>query len=111
MKHKYIKNFTHLVNLINSIIKELTDAQLNELRNEFGGIGEGQFYYDYVYSQEYCDAFAYAITKQDFRFLGKDAVKAEYETYFKFGEAYGRKWSNYNKFGLLVEVPDDLKDK
>jgi len=105
MKHKYIKNFKHLINLINSVINELTDEQITEI-NEQGGIGDAQFYYDYVYQYEYCDAFAYDITKVSRLSLAKKLVILNCQIYKINGVVYGR---NYNK--IWLSIPDELKDK
>jgi hypothetical protein len=104
MKHNYIKNFKHLINLINSVINDLDEEQINKLN--YYGVGDAQFYYNNVYQYEYCDAFAYAITKQDIMYLTIASVKEQKELYEERSVAYGR---NYNKNWLTI--PDELKDK
>ena len=108
MKHKYIKNFKHLINLINNVIDNLTTEQIIEI-NEQGGVGNAQFYYDYVYQYEYCDAFAYAITKVSPVSLASKQVIVDNNFYLTKGFAYGKKWKKNNK--NWIEIPNELKNK
>ena len=89
MKHNYIKNFKHLVNILNKTISKLEQSEINEL-----GVGDDKFYYEYVYRMEYCDAFAYYANNVDAKFVTIKSVKEQYNSYVTTGYAYQK---NYNK--------------
>ena len=106
MKHKYIKSFEHLINLINSVITYLPDEDVENIMLN-GGFGDAKFYYDNVYLYPYCDTFAYHITKVSPNYLSIQSVEEERYSFEQENEAYGKKYY-YKKY---LVIPENLKGK
>jgi hypothetical protein len=105
MQHKYIKNFQHLINIINKVIaSELpNDITVEWVEQE---IGNDEFFYKYVYQQPYCDQFAWLITNERPNLIRKYCLIKEHKNYIDTGLFCGK---NYNKF--QIKISDELKDK
>jgi hypothetical protein len=106
MKHKYVKNFAHLINIINQTIanevpKDISDEQFDKYK-----FGDDKFYYDYVYTQPYCDQFTWEIKNGNPHFMMTISLKLLYDEYIKTGYFNGK---NYNKF--QIKISDELKEK
>jgi hypothetical protein len=106
MKHKYVKNFAHLINIINQVIakelpKDISDEQLANY--EFG---DDKFYYDHVYTQPYCDQFTWEITNGNPHLMTVSWLTNQYHQYLANGYFCGK---NYNK--IQIKISDELKDK
>ena len=102
MKHKYIKNFGHFINTINQVIS--THQEIDE---EFlSTIGDDKFYYDYVYTQPYCDQFTWEIKNGNIGLLQTGLLKAYYDMFIENGHFIGR---NYNNG--WIKLSDELKNK
>lgn len=105
MKHKYVKSFQHLINIINKVIaSEIPNDISIELFEE--EIGNDEFYYKYVYKQSYCDQFVWLITNEKPQLIRKACLIKERKTYVDTGFFCGK---NYNKF--QIKISDELKDK
>jgi hypothetical protein len=106
MKHKYVKNFAHLINIINQVIakeipKDVSDKQLANYN-----FGDDKDYYNYVYTQPYCDQFTWEITNGNPRLMTMPFLKLNYDEYIETGYYCGK---NYNK--IQIKISDELKDK
>lgn len=89
MKHTYVKNFAHLINIINKVIQDNKDYF--EEQKEF--IGDEKLYYDYVYTQEYCDRFTWLIKNGQPELILRFYITIFYKKYKQTGIYFGE---NYN---------------
>lgn len=81
--HRDIKNFKHLIDIVNKAISRLSDSQIEEL-----GIGDEEFYYKYVYRMIYCDDWLYHLIHTDDCFVTVNYITQEYDKYITTGEAF-----------------------
>jgi hypothetical protein len=105
MKHKYVKNFKHLLAMVNQVIakhyQHLTEEEFKEMFKHGDKI-----YYDLVYSKEYCDQYTWLIFNGHPELVENQILVTEYFKYERERYFMGR---NYNKH--QVELSDELKDK
>lgn len=102
MKHKYVKNFNHFINIINQVIS--TTPEINEEFLEY--IGDDKFYYKYVYTQPYCDQYTWEIRNGNFYLLQRAFTGVAYKEFNETGFFRGKNYNNQ-----YVKLSDELKDK
>ena len=102
MKHTYVKNFAHLINIINKVIQDNKDyfEEHREL------IGDDKFYYDYVYTQKYCDRFVWTIRNLEPELILSNILMIHYTRYIPTGIFKG---FDYNE--NRVKLTNKYKDK
>lgn len=105
MKHKYVKSFQHLINMINQVIdthyQHLTDEEFDEWFNN-----AEEIYYEFVYQKKYCDGFSWAIFNGRHDLVVPGALICEYNMYKATG-IFANK--NYNK--RQIQISDEYKNK
>lgn len=112
-KHKYVKNFNHLIAIIsNALDGDGFKDYLNERNSKGHGLTlsdvctDANIYYEHVYKQPYCDQFTWLINNNRPDLLILDVLKMELSMYLKTNRFCGK---SYGK--LLIDIPEELKGK
>ena len=104
-KHKYVKSFQHLINIVHTAIEEAGDEiDKDDIETKH------QYYYSFIYRQPFCDQYTWLIKNERPDLLMRSVFLDELLTFTntnKFcGKAYGKTYSK-----VFIVVPEHLKDK
>lgn len=107
-KHKYVKNFNHLIAIISNALEG------DEFKNYYNKSSwvlddvckDANFYYEHVYKQPYCDQFTWLINNGRPELLITCVLEIEIKIYRLKNRFCGK---SYGK--LLIDIPEELKDK
>lgn len=106
--HKYVKNFSHLIAIINNaldhdVFKSYLDDHHLTLDN---ACTDAKFYYENVYKQPYCDQFTWLITHERPDLLIPHVLEMETNMYFKTNRFCGKLYGK-----IVIDIPQELIGK
>ena len=101
MNHKYVKNFSHLINIINAAIaNNENEINMDEIMDD------ADFIFAFVYKQPFCDQYTWLINHERPDLLLTDVIKKELVIYNQTNKFCGKRYGK-----TVINLPEYLKDK
>jgi len=99
--HKYVKNFGHLVSIINTAIAN-NEGKVN--MDEI--MDDPDFIFNNIYKKPFCDQYTWSVTHDRPDLLLKHVIKQEVLTFIATNKFCGKVFGK-----TIISVPEHLKDK
>lgn len=99
--HKYVKNFGHLISIINTAIAN-NDGKID--MNEI--MDDPDFIFNNIYKKPFCDQYTWLVTNDRPDLLLRHVIKQEVSMFITTNKFCGKVFGK-----TIITIPEHLKDK